>query len=80
MQTNSREVNSAGFERQVIRPMKLFAAKISGLIATIPIVNDKRNITNQAKWGGTQFYVPDYGNLRVDVLRCVSVATRTTIK
>jgi hypothetical protein len=33
--------------------MKLFAAEISGLIATIPIVDDKRNITNQAKWGGT---------------------------
>jgi hypothetical protein len=39
--------------------MKLFAAEISGLITMIPIVDDKRNITNQAKWRGTWFYVPD---------------------
>jgi hypothetical protein len=52
-QKGTRDVNSASIERQVIRPMKLFAAEISGLIATIPVVNDKRNITNQAKWEGT---------------------------
>jgi hypothetical protein len=57
---NRRDINSARTKRHGIPGMKLFAAEISGPIAMIPIAGDKRNITNQAKWSRTQFYVPRY--------------------
>jgi hypothetical protein len=57
---NRRDINSARTKRHGIPGMKLFAAEISGSIAMIPIASDKRNITNQAKWPRTQFYVPRY--------------------